>query len=394
MRFGARLPEPGDDGQTSARVLRGTGRLPAREMGANHPPPTPGGQRQRAGHGQGPGQARGLAFRRQAQRGKGTEGMGMVVGMARGVQHHRRGEPVRGVPAVLQAHRLQPPVGHAGAGQAGVLDIIRQQNLGLRMQAQAKPDQKPRQARNRKGQHQRGQAARDVKEIGMQAQTAAATAQLAFGPQPLDETARPGARGKAVEPLARAGAVRVLVAGDMAVVDQPVRAGVLAEQKRHIDRRTQPEQLAPRAMNQLMRGGMGDLAQPEAGGEKQERSLPGRKRAGSGNGPGRKRQDAQRADAHRYQKDVGGGKLVPLGRARGERDQLVEDDRQHRHVKEGRPEPDPAQPRPEEQERQGQQGGKREADQRQGSGRMSHCRRGLQGIGADGWGFWRPMQLP
>ncbi len=66
---------------------------------------------------------------RQPQSGKGARRMGVVVGMARRVQHGGRGERMGGVPAVGHAHRHRFAVRGVGAGQAVMLDIVGQQDL-------------------------------------------------------------------------------------------------------------------------------------------------------------------------------------------------------------------------------------------------------------------------
>ncbi|MEY4305282.1 MAG: hypothetical protein RIT52_1457 [Pseudomonadota bacterium] len=58
------------------------------------------------------------------------------------------------VPRMTRGHRFQPPIGAAGAGQPVMLDVIRQHQLHLCMQAKSAPDQHPPTTGNQIGQSQ------------------------------------------------------------------------------------------------------------------------------------------------------------------------------------------------------------------------------------------------
>jgi hypothetical protein len=198
-------------------------------------------------------------------------------------------------------------------------------------------------------------------------------AQRAFGQKSLAEASVPGTEGKAVEPFARAGGVRVFPACHMSVMNQTMRAGVLAEEKGCIDGSAEAEVFASGSMDQLMRCGVADLAEPEAGGEKQQAAASRRQVRGTGDAPGGKREECQRRQTHGNKKGIGGGKLCGIGLASiglacGQRDQLVEKQAENRHVKKGRPKPRSAKGHAKADQHDRRQSGKREGGQRQRTG--------------------------
>ena len=275
---------------------------------------------------------------------------------------------MRRVPAMTKAHRFQPPVWLPGALQAIVLDVIRQEDLRLCMQRKSGPDQNARQPGKEESKGKGQRSPRKIAHVRMHPDCLPARPQIVFCVQALHETAPPGAQGVVVEPLTRAGSIWVCSAGDMAVVDKAVRAGVLAEKEGRIDRGTQTEQFAPGAVDQLVRGGMGDLTQPVAGCKKQEHSFDRWQAAVAANRPDCHGQRHQRAGGDADKEHVGSRKFGSLGRASGQRHKLVDEDDQNAHVKKGEPEPHPALQRTQKQERQRQKGGQREGDKRQRGG--------------------------
>jgi fused signal recognition particle receptor len=155
-----------------------------------------------------------------------------------------------------------------------------------------------------------------------------------------------------------------------------VRAGVLAEEEGDIDGGPQPEEVAPGPVDQLMRGGMGDLAEPEGRSEVEQDTLAGRKAAVTGDGPDDHRQGGKFAEGDRHEKKVGRRKLGTVGRAGGKGDELVENDGQKPHVKEGRPEPQTAMQDAHRKQGQRQEGCQRKAgkrDRTEGSRGMAHA---------------------
>jgi hypothetical protein len=92
-----------------------------------------------------------------------------------------------------------------------------------------------------------------------------------------------------------------------------------------------------------MRGGMDNLAKPEAGGEEGEDTLRNGQAGGADDGPGRNRQEDKRAEADGNEEEVGCREFGGFGLAGDERDELVEDQGEAGHVKEGGPEPPTAQ---------------------------------------------------
>lgn len=343
-------------------------------MRADGATPEPWGKGKAAGKRKGPGQAGGIIG--QAEGGKRAHRMKVVVGMARRVQHHRRGEPVRSVPAVRGADGFQLAIGSAVAGQAVVLDVIGQKDLAGGMKGQAGPGQDAGKTCDGGGEDKRAEAARDVDAIGVQPEMAAALAQRPFGVEAPVEAALPGARGEAVETFADPGGAGVVRAGDVLVVDKAVGAGMLAEENGSVDGGAEAEVFAPGPVDQLMRGGVADLAKPEARGEEQKDPLPGGKAGRTGDAPGGEGEKGKRKEADGDQKDIGGGKLRPLGLACGQGDELVEDQGEDGHVKEGRPEPGPAKGKAQPDQGQGCQRGHGEGGKGQGAGRI-----GLRGHG-------------
>jgi hypothetical protein len=99
----------------------------------------------------------------------------------------------------------------------------------------------------------------------------------------------------------------------MAVMHQPVRACVLAEQQGGIQRLAQPEQEAVAAMDQLMRRRMPDLAQPEPGAEEKQQLLPGTQPGRPGNRPGRGRQQRSAARPIATRTRSAAGNSAPSG---------------------------------------------------------------------------------
>ncbi len=172
-------------------------------------------------------------------------------------------------------------------------------------------------------------------------------AQRVLGGPALPEAADPGARGKAVEPHPLGRGIRVVIGGDGAVMHQPMRAGVLAEQHRGVIGRAQPEQPAVAAVDQLMRRRMRHLPQPEAAAQKHQHPLAARKAGRPRNGPGRQRQKRQRRQADGGQKQVRAGKLPVVPRRAGDMGQkLVQYGGKAGHVQEPRPQEPAPRPQP------------------------------------------------
>ena len=166
--------------------------------------------------------------------------MGVVIGMARRVQHQSLGKPVRRVPALRHADRGGLAVRRCGPAQAIVLDIIRQQDLAAGVQAKPGPDQKAGQAGNQRGKDQRRHAAADVKDIGVRA-LAAGPAQGVFRAKALGKAAGPGAAQEGVKAFPRGRRVGVIRRSHKAVMHQAMRRGVVAEQQGGIHGQSEPE---------------------------------------------------------------------------------------------------------------------------------------------------------
>ncbi len=242
------------------------------------------------------------------------------------------------------------------------------------MQGKKDPGQKPGQPSDQKAKDQAGKAASGIADIGVEARQGRSGAQVVFGPQTLQEAAEPCARSEAIKPLAGAGGVRVLGAGDMAVMHQAMRAGMLAKEDCRIKGRPEPEQIAPGAVDQFMRCRVANLSQPEARRKEQKHTFATFKAAVSRDGPDCDRQKGQCADADADKQKVGGGKFGSVCRARRQGDQLIEEDRQDAHVQKGKPEPAVAIGHAERQKRQGHERGKGEDRKGQGLGVHPACR--------------------
>lgn len=203
----------------------------------------------------------------QAQGWVRARGVAVVIGMARRVQKERGGKPMRSVPRVAGIHRLVPAIGQGGAGEAVMLDIVGQVDLQLGMQGDQDPDRHAAGAAEGGGHGKGCEGEEGIGQVGMQAGPRAALAQGGFGPEPCDKAAYGGARQIAPEaaPFWRAG--RIVGGGDEAVMHKAMTGGVMADEKGGIDRNAEPDLRAPGAVDQLMRRRMGNLAEPEAGGE-------------------------------------------------------------------------------------------------------------------------------
>ena len=296
---------------------------------------------------------------------------------------------MRGVPAVCKAHGFDLATAQGPARQAIVLHVVRQKDLALRMQREARPGKQARDPGDQ-GRKAKGGGA-DGKVAGIGVQAGAAGAERAFGPGAFAVAADPGAAGEAVEAFALARGVGVVLGRYGPVVDEPVGAGMLAEKERGVDGGPKPEKRALGAVDQLMRGGVGDLAKPEAAGEEDKHLLPGGQAAFPGDGPGGQRQDKKRRQAHGDQKRVGCRKLAILGRAGGQGDKLVQEQRQDAHVKEGRPEPGAALRHAKRQKRHRKKRSQGKGDKGQGAG--LHRGRGPVKAEKDIWGTPMPDKL-
>ncbi len=288
--------------------------------------------------------------------------MGVVVGMARGVQHHVGGEPGTRVPAVRRADRLQLAVGAQGAAQPVVLDVIRQEELHLRIGRQRDmcPDARP--AEDREAQAQQQQPPADVGGVGGPAALATPLDVAPFLPVALAETADPGARPEVVEAFAGARGVGVGVGGGEAVVNLAMRRGVMAEQQRDVDPFAEGEEDAVGAVDQLVGVGVRHLPEEQRSGDVERQ-------------PARRPQTAggQRADCQRQQGDVQQrqhhrervGAVQRAGRvggAVGPLQELVEGEGHDGDEGQRRPDPAAAQRRGEQQQECGGQRRQREAE--------------------------------
>jgi hypothetical protein len=330
---------------------------------ANSATPEARDKREGTGDRKRPGQKWGVIG--QAESREGPRGVDVVIGMARGVQHHGGREPVRGVPAVGGADGFKLAILATCAGQTIVLDIVGQQDLALRMKGKAGPDEEAWQPSDGPGKRQGHEAAADIGEIGVQPKVTDLLAKRGLCLKALAEAAKPGAFRKTVEAFAFAGRVRVFAAGDMAVVNKPVGAGVLAEEEADINGSAKAEMVAARAMDQLMRAGMGNLPKPEAGRKEEKHAFAGGEARRTGNPPGCEGKKCERGKTGCDKKRVCGGKLGSFGLASGQRNKLVEDERQDAHVKECGPKPRAAKRHAEADQCDGGQGGKREGRQGQ-----------------------------
>ena len=325
-----------------------------------------------------------------------------MVGMAGGVQHQRRGEPMRGVPAVAGADGFVFAIGQAGAGQAVVLDVIGEEDLALGVQREGGPGQKAGETGDQAGKDKGGGAAGKGKCIGVQA-LGGAGAEVGFGAEPLAEAADPGAAGETVEAFAQARGVRVFGRGDGAVVNQTMRAGVLAEEEDRVADGAEAEEAAVRLVDQFMRGGVDDLTKPEAGGEEGDQALGGGKGGRAGDGPGGKGEKREGAEADGKEEEVGSGKLAAFGLTGNKGDELIEDQCEAGHVKEGGPEPGASKREAEAEEGERQERGCGEGGEGEGAGQgvgsgVGGCGAAFGEIGPGATGFsvagWRPMRRP
>ncbi len=290
-----------------------------------------------AGQRQGPGQQGGVT--RQAQGRVGTRRVGVVVGMAGRVQHQGRGIGVGGVPAVRGGDGGKFAIGGGGAGQAVVLDIIRQQDLAAHVQPKTGPDQQRGQAGDQVAEAEGQYGARYVKGIGVEA--GMAFAEGGFGGPALAKAARPGAGQEAVEAFPGAGGVGVIAGGHKAVMHKAVGGGVVTEEEGGIKGCAEPEQ-GPRAVDQFMGGRVADLAEPEASRHEQADPVRQGQRAGAGDGQGEKRQGSKSETPEGHEQGVGQGKFAVRGGARDPGGQKVKGHGGGGHVKDCKQWPDPA----------------------------------------------------
>ena len=125
--------------------------------------------------------------------------------------------------------------------------------------------------------------------------------------------------------------------GDMAVMDKPMAGGVVTDQEPRVERDAKPCLAARRAVDQLMRRRMSDLAQPKAIGEDQRGlfSVAERGIGGSEQGHGGQRKSDQGQDD---QQGIGGGKFCTFGGVGFHQGQeLVEQDGRCAHIGQGDP---------------------------------------------------------
>ena len=173
-------------------------------------------KRQRASHRQGPRQVWGLLGCGQAQRRVGARGVGMVVGMARRIQHHGRGKPLRRVPRMARCDGFQPPIVAGGAGQAVVLDVIRQHQLHLRVERQSGPDQDTPSSRKHVGTGKRQRRSAQIHSVRMQpAPRLRPRPQRVFLSPAARKAAAPCAQEEPIKPLTCPGRIGIVRAGSV-----------------------------------------------------------------------------------------------------------------------------------------------------------------------------------
>lgn len=246
---------------------------------------------------------------------------------------------MRGVPGMAGVDGFGAAIGADAAGQAVMLHIIRQVDLELRMGGEGQPEEQARGATDQKGKGEGGGRQQGVAGIGVQARLRAATAQIAFGGEARAESAYRGAGQIAPEAHPPAGGGGVLRCGDMAVMHQAVAGGVMADQHPGIDEDAQTDVAAGRAVDELMRGGVGDLAQPEARGEEEGGFFRKPQTVAGGPGDGERRQ-CEGDETEKQEKAVGGGEFCAVfGGGVHEGEDLIKQDRQQAHVGKRGPEP-------------------------------------------------------
>lgn len=239
-------------------------------------------------------------------------------------------------------------------------------NLDLGMGGEGDPEQQARGATDCQRERQGGGREQGIAEIGMQSGLGAAAAQVGLGGEARAKRSDRGAGQVAPEAHSPAGGGGIVWRGNMAVMDEAVAGGVMADQHPRIDEDAEADMTPGGAVDQLMCGGVGDLAQPEAGGEKEGGFLRERQ-VGAGGPENRQRRQDEGDEAEEQEEAVGGGKFRALIRGRvHEGEDLVEQDRQQAHVEECRPEPWAARSDTEGEERDGREGGRSEGGHRKG----------------------------
>ena len=169
---------------------------------------------------------------------------------------------------------------------------------------------------------------------------APATAQPAFGAPAVPKTAGPGPHGIPVKPFARPRGVRIPRRGDMAVMHQPVRRGVMAKEQRHIDRHPEAACQPPRLVDQLMRRRMRHLPKPQPRREKQRDPAAHAQRIAR-HSPDHQRQQQKMTKTDQQKQRPGQWKLHPFARITGNPWQHpVDQHRQHRHHQQRQPRPE------------------------------------------------------
>ncbi|MPL84442.1 hypothetical protein SDC9_30407 [bioreactor metagenome] len=293
--------------------------------------------------------------RAKPQLGVGAGGMGVVVGMARRVQHPQRGDRIGGVPAVAGADGLVLPGRDLRALEAVVLHVICEQDLHLRVKAQREIGDHPGKAKEPPDEEHAPERAQDIADIGVHRGEPGAPAlgrkALAPGLFHLpagNEGAGPGLRREGPEAFAEHGAVRVVAGGDEAVVHQPVRRGVMAVKQRDIDPFAQHEEPLVGAVDELVRVRVRHLPEEQPAGEEERDAGRDRQTRHPGECRDAQKQQPEMRDRQRHRQPVGGGKLAALGRVRGgARDQPVKGVDQPADPGDGQPGPDPAEQRAE-----------------------------------------------
>ena len=175
---------------------------------------------------------------------------------------------MRGVPGMAGVDRFHPAICAGGTGQAIMLNVVGQMDLNLRMSGEGHPDQKTHRTADQHSERQGGGREQGVKDIGVQAGLGVAAAQVVFGGEACAERAKRGAGQVAPEARPTTGGGGVIRRRHVAVMDKAVAGCVMANQHPSINEDPEADMAAGGTVDQFMRGRVGDLAQPKAGGEK------------------------------------------------------------------------------------------------------------------------------
>ena len=216
--------------------------------------------------------------------------MQMMIRMAGRMQHHQARNRVRGIPAVFRPKGriviLPDPVAH----QPIMLDIVRQQKLHLCMGRQHQPNDQPHQPEQCSDQHRPSQRPAQIDHIRIAPGLRLALAQTTFHLVASHKLARPGAAQECIEPLACGGGIRIIRGGDEPVVHQPVGRGMMAVEKRDIDRHPQAKRQPRGLVDQFMCDRVCHLPEPQTKSQKTEHPAPKAQPRAPGQGKKRKSQ--------------------------------------------------------------------------------------------------------